>query len=64
MSWNADPDSYYFIIAVDEGIPAVQVDNPYTSIIASFVSMLNISSILKSFIISFLSLLALSLSTG
>ena len=64
MSWNADPDSYYFIIAVDEGIPAVQVDNPYSSIIASFVSMLNISSILKSFIISFLSLLALSLSTG
>ena len=25
MSWNADPDSYYFIIAVDEGIPAIQV---------------------------------------
>jgi len=24
MSWNADPDSYYFIIAVDEGIPAIQ----------------------------------------
>ena len=64
MSWNADPDSYYFIIAVDEGIPAVQVANPYTSIIVSFVSMQKIYSILKSFIISFLSLLALSLSTG
>ena len=31
MSWNADPDSYYFIIAVDEGIPAIQVCCPILS---------------------------------
>jgi len=24
MTWNADPESYYFIIAVDEGIPRIQ----------------------------------------
>ena len=29
MSWNADPNSLYFIIAVDEGIPAIQVSYPF-----------------------------------
>jgi len=27
MTWNADPESYYFIMAVDEGIPRIQNDS-------------------------------------